>query len=155
MNVRRAAILVAALLPTVPLSAQAQEDEVLSVVNRLFDGMRTKDSSMVRSVFHPNARMVSFRGDSTVPGSIDRFVQFMGTPSEEIWNEPIWDAEVRVDGNLAMVWTKYAFLRGPNGDQLSHCGVDAFFLHRGAGGWKISVLTDTRQQEGCEMPPGH
>ncbi len=83
-------------------------------------------------------------------GSIDGFVKGVGTPHEKVWNESIWDSEVRIDGNLAHVWTKYAFYLG---EDFSHCGVDAFQLFKDDNGWRIFQLTDTRQFEDCELPP--
>lgn len=71
-------------------------------------------------------------------------------PHDAVWDERIWDTQVRIDGNLASVWTKYAFYLGP---QFSHCGIDHFLLFRRAEGWKIIHLADTRRREGCEMPP--
>ena len=47
------------------------------------------------------------------------------------------------------VWAKYAFYAG---EQLSHCGVDAFQLVKGAEGGKIFHIADTRRREGCETP---
>jgi hypothetical protein len=43
----------------------------------------------------------------------------------------------------------YAFFAG---DTFSHCGVNAFQLFKGADGWKIFHIADTRRREGCEMP---
>ena len=127
---------------------------VLKVVNRLFDGMRAGDSSMVSSTFYPGATMfTSFTNREGQPvlkkGDLQRFLKAVGTPHDEVWDEPIWDTEVRIDGNLAQVWTKYAFYAG---DRFSHCGVDAFQLTNTKNGWKIFHLTDTRQKEGCEVP---
>ena len=136
------------------LQAQAGESEVLTVVRKLFDGMRAGDSAMVRSVFDPEARLVSTDqrdGQPTVRvTAADAFVAAVGRPHDAVWDERIWDTEVRMDGNLASVWTKYAFYRG---DQFSHCGVDAFHLVRRADGWKIVDLADTRRREGCETRP--
>lgn len=139
-------------------AVQAQttpEGDVLAVVRRLFDGMRAGDSAMVRSVFAAEARLVSTdtrEGQPTVRvTTADAFVAAVGRPHDAIWDEQIWDTEIRVDGNLAAVWTKYAFFLG---DRFSHCGVDAFHLVRRTDGWKIVDLADTRQREGCAMPPG-
>lgn len=141
----------ATLTVAAPGAAQNAEEEVLAVVHRLFDGMRAGDSAMVRSTFAGEARLVSTgpQGMQVIP--VDRFVQMVGTPHDSIYDEPIWDVRVQIDGPLAAVWAKYAFFLGT---QFSHCGVDAFQLHRGPEGWKIFHLADTRQREGCEMPPG-
>lgn len=147
-------MVLAALALSTPLDAQVPQEEVLAVVRRLFDGMRAGDSTIVRSVFDANARLVSSGerdGQPTVQiQTVDGFVAAVGQPHDAVWDERIWDTEVRVDGNVAAVWTKYAFYLG---DQFSHCGVDAFHLVRRAEGWKIVDLADTRRREGCETPP--
>ena len=129
------------------------EDEVMRTVNQLFEGMRLGDSTLVRSAFTKNARMMTVFVKDGEPvlrtGSLDKFVSAVGTPHDKIWDEPIWDFEVRIDGNLAQVWTKYAFYLG---NEFSHCGVDAFQLFLNADGWKIFQLTDTRQFENCNPP---
>ncbi|MEO1053818.1 MAG: nuclear transport factor 2 family protein [Bacteroidota bacterium] len=130
------------------------EKAVMKPIEDLFNGMRAGDSSMVHSAFYTKVTMhTSFTGRDGKPalreGSLDRFLIAVGTPHDVVWDEPIWDYEVRIDGNLAQVWTKYAFYAGEN---FSHCGVDAFHLTRTDGGWKIFHLTDTRQKEGCDIP---
>ena len=34
----------------------------------------------------------------------------------------------------------------------SHCGANSFQLMKGADGWKIVYLVDSRRTEGCEIP---
>lgn len=141
-------------LVTSGLRAQTTEADVLAVVRRLFDGMRAGDSAIVRSVFDANARLVSADDRDGQPlvqvRTADTFVAAVGRPHDAVWDERIWGTEVRIDGNLASVWTRYAFYLG---DRFSHCGVDAFHLVRRAEGWKIVDLADTRRREACEMPP--
>ncbi len=148
---RIVSIAAALLASAAPLAAQgADERAVLDVVQRLFDGMRTADSVLVRSVFHPDARLIStgMRNGEPAVGviPIDGFVQAVGG-AEAVWDEKIFDPQVRIDGNLAQVWTEYTFHAG---ERFSHCGVDAFLLARTTDGWKIASLADTRRREGCE-----
>jgi hypothetical protein len=139
----------------IPVTAVAQENEeaeVMAVVETLFDAMRAGDSSAMRAVLHPGATAASVFVQEGVPTlareeSMDGFVQAVGTPHDEVWDERIWDAEVRVDGNLATAWMQYAFYRG---EQFSHCGVDAFQLFKDQSGWKVFHIADTRRREGCE-----
>ncbi|HUF30932.1 MAG TPA: hypothetical protein VMM77_09790, partial [Gemmatimonadaceae bacterium] len=55
--------IVLAALSTAPPDAKAQsssgdaEQEVLAVVKKLFDGMRTKDTAMMRTLFDSSARL--------------------------------------------------------------------------------------------------
>jgi Putative lumazine-binding len=136
---------------TGPVLGQSSEAEVMATVQRLFDGMRAGDSGMVRSAFHPEARLARATPDGLSANPLDPFVTAIGTPHDQVWDEVIWDSEVQVDGHLAQVWTQYAFYRG---DQFSHCGVDAFQLVNTADGWKIFQLTDTTRRDGCPTPPG-
>ena len=103
------------------------EQAAINTVKTLFDGMRASDSTMLRSVLHPEAHLQSsFTNKAGLPvlrgGSVDNWVKSVGTPHEEIYDEKIWSYKVRVDGNLASVWTEYTFYVG---EKLSHCGVNA------------------------------
>ncbi len=149
------------LLAGAPLLAQAApgghsalEQDVLTVVTRLFDGMRARDTAMVRSVFAPGAELKGAGTRNGTPGvastSADEFIRMVGAATGPTWDERIHHPEVRIDGNLASVWTVYDFYLG---DKLSHCGVDAFHLARFPDGWKIIALADTRRREGCGQAP--
>jgi ketosteroid isomerase-like protein len=153
------AIMLLTILLAGPAAAQAQQDEeaaVRAVVESMFDAMRAGDSTALRAVLHPGATAATAFVRDGVPtlnreASLDQFVQAVGTPHEAVWDERIWDTEVRIDGTLATVWTPYAFYAG---DQFSHCGVDAFQLFKSEDGWKVFHIADTRRREGCEMPDG-
>ena len=136
-----------------PASAQTPEDEVRAILDQLFDGMRAGDSTAVRAAFHDNATIASSFSREGTPmlqsGSIDAFVNAVGTPHEQVWDEKIWDVKIHVRDNLAVAWMDYAFFLG---EQLSHCGVNSFQLVRTEAGWKTVHIIDTRQQEGCEVP---
>lgn len=142
-----------------PCVVHAQPDQeglaIMKPVTTLFAGMNLGDSAMVHSAFAENATMASIGKDKTGKvvlrreSSISGFLKAVGTPHDEPWSEPIWDARIEVDGDLAQVWTQYAFYRGK---KFSHCGVDAFQLVRQNGVWKIFHLTDTRQTENCNVP---
>jgi hypothetical protein len=138
-----------------PLRAQAAEAEVRAVVDRLFDAMRSGDSTAVRAVFHPEARLQTVGAQSGTPvlrtEPIDAFVRAVGSPRAEVWDERIWDVEIQVDGDLAAAWMQYAFFVG---ERFSHCGVNAFQFFRAPEGWQVTQITDTRRRDGCPEPPG-
>lgn len=134
-------------------SAPPGAAEVVAVVQRLFDGMRAGDSAIVRSVFHPQARMVSASSGPDgaprvrVESGIDGFVKAVGTPHAQVWDERFWNEKVEIDGPLASVWVDYSFYAGAT---FSHCGVDHFLMVRGDDrAWRILSLADTRRTEGC------
>lgn len=132
---------------------QAGTEDVLAVIERLFDGMRTGDSTAVRAVFDDEAQMQTIDPQGDAPaireGSVDRFVKAVGESRDEVWDERIWDPVVHIDEPLATAWVPYAFYLD---DTLSHCGVNAFHLIRRTDDWKIFHLVDTRHQEDCTIP---
>lgn len=109
--------------------AQSAEREVLAVVQRLFDGMRARDTA---------ARWT--------PDSPDAWLAGVARPRAAILDERISNPVVHVDGPLASVWVDYSFYLG---EQFLHCGVDSFHLVKGTAGWSIIDLADTRRTEGC------
>lgn len=124
----------------------------LAAVERMFEGMRTADSAMVRSVFVPGARFAMIDTRST-PAAI-RFDTVGGwiaaiASSNRRWDEQIYDVQVRVDGNIAQVWAPYTFYLDK---QVRHCGVNAIDLLRDGEGWKVTQLADTRRRENCPDP---
>lgn len=146
-------------LPNAPLAHAhavlqdpSEEDAVVAVVQRLFDAMNANDGEMAASVFHPEARLGRAGDDGIGFSSAEGIVSAIGRPKERVWEEPIWDWTVHVDGRLAQMWTKYAFyLDG----EFSHCGTDAFELYKTPdAGWQVTQLVDTRRTEDCWYPPG-
>jgi hypothetical protein len=134
------------------VAEQKGEAEVLAVVNRLWEAMRTNDSTMARSVFDTSAQMVRI-----VDRDGTRFVQWQRADNfaraigraREPWIERMVAPEVRIDANLASVWTWYDFTVG---GKVSHCGYDSIELARMLDGWKIIYIADTQQRTGCEQP---
>ena len=138
-----------------PATAERREAEaeVLAVVNRLWEAMRTNDSVMARSVFDSTAqfaRIVDRDGARFVRWSrADGFVKAIGSATTP-WIERMVAPEVRVDGNLASVWTWYDFTVD---GKVSHCGYDSIELAKLLTGWKIIYISDTQQRTGCDKPP--
>jgi hypothetical protein len=133
-------------------AAQANDDiaAVRAVVLRMFEGMKLADSAMVRSTFDPGARFAMRR---TVDGKVnivysspDGWISGIARSNRQ-WEERLFDTEIRVDGDIASVWTGYNFyLNGA----LRHCGVDTIELIRTDAGWKVTQLSDSQRREGCK-----
>ena len=137
------------LFPFFAFSQKEAKKEVRQVIDQLFEGMRKGDSSMVRKTFLPNATLntsfVNLKGEAKLhQDSITSFLNAIGTPHTEIWDERILSCEIMVDDNLATVWTKYAFYAN---NVYSHEGVNAFQLVKLNGVWKILIITDTRRKK--------
>lgn len=137
-----------------PAAAQnADEAAVRDVVKRLFDGMRSRDTTMMRSVFAEQALFYGVGQDGNVrTDTPDAFIRSIAAaPDGMVLDEVLHDTEVRIDGPLAVVWTYYDFFAG---DRFSHCGYDAMQLLKSQGEWKIVSLADTRRREGCKQQRG-
>jgi len=137
---------------TTPAAAQSSKDEVLAVVDALFDAMRAADSAAVRKLFHPEMGKMASSGvrDSVAGvgfGAIDGFVKAVGESEPGAFDERIGPAEIRIDDNLATVFTPYVFHYNGN---LLHCGVNVFLIARAGEAWQIVGLADTRRGQGCE-----
>ncbi|MEX0608943.1 MAG: nuclear transport factor 2 family protein [Balneolaceae bacterium] len=148
-------LLAASLLYLIPAGLQAQptsdESDVKQTIVQLFDGMRTSDSSMVSTAFTPDAIMQTIgkneEGMTIVHnGSLEGFLKAVGTPKKIIWDEQISSYEIKIDGELASVWTPYKFFAGEN---FSHCGVNSFQLAKFEESWKIFHIVDTRRTTNC------
>ena len=134
-----------------PAAAQSPEDEVRAVIDKLFDGMRAGDSTMVRSAFHDGALMGRATDKGYRVGPVDGFVTMVGSPHDEVFDERIWDVKILVDQRLASAWMEYAFYLGEN---LHHCGVNSMQFYKTDDGWKIAYLADTNRGMNCEIPAG-
>lgn len=129
-----------------------QEQEVIKIIQQMFDGMRAGDSSMVSAVFAPEMTMKSFftnkEGKAVLrKGNAQGFLDAVGTPHDKVWDEKIWSYEVKIEDRLAIAWTDYTFYLG---GEMSHCGVNTFTLFNSDAGWVITDITDTRKREGCQ-----
>ncbi len=130
--------------------ASGEEAQVVAVVHQLFEAMRTNDGEMAARTFHPEARLGRASEDGISFEPPDGLISMIAREKDEVYDEPLWDWTVEVDGRLAQMWTKYAFYIG---DEFSHCGTDAFQLYKGESGWQITQLVDTMRSEGCWYPP--
>lgn len=140
-----------AAVATPALAQNTERDAVLATVQKVFDAMRTRDTILLKSAFDTSARLVGVRtrdGTSSVTLTTpSRFgAAITGAKAGNVWNERIYDPDVRIDGNLAQVWAYYTFHMN---DTFSHCGIDAFMLLKVGDTWKITQLADTERPQGC------
>lgn len=149
------AALLACAISAQPLAAQDERAQVLATVQKLFDGMRTRDTALMRSAFLPGAKLFGMRtrqdGTAYVQQITElQFAEFVMRDTRASWTERAFEPEVRIEGTLATVWAAYDFHFGT---EMSHCGVDAVQLLRTADGWKIVSIADTFQRTGCPSRP--
>lgn len=134
--------------------AQGAKDDTASikiVIDNLFLGMKEGDSAKVHGSFSDYAVFNSIyktseNGFSMHKESLESFLDAVGAPHKEIWNEKLLSYTYNIDYGLAHVWTEYEFYVN---DQFSHCGVNSFTLTKENDSWKILSITDTRRKKPC------
>ena len=157
-----AALLMATLSWSAPASAMGQEAPadradraaVLAAVETFFTSMTAKDVEAARRVLEPRGRFFSTRIATDGTRSVRTFTNQEYLDGLEggtaVQQERMWDAQVRIHGDIATVWGAYDF---HTDGTFSHCGVDAFDLIRTPDGWKITGGVYTVQPAGCAPSP--
>jgi hypothetical protein len=137
--------------------SQRQIDDrtaVLETVRELFRALGARDVARMEELKLPHAMTVSIRSDGEAEYPTVRSVPEVTESIASVtvpMLERIWDAEVRVDGDIASVWAPYDFWVDGS---FSHCGHDAVHLVRVNGRWRISAMTYTvAQPPECRTHP--
>ncbi len=130
----------------------ADEGEVIATIQRTFDAMRSKDTTVFRAQFDTLARIVITRTRNGQPQAmvvpIEQFVANIGRSTAHL-DEQIFNPTVMIDDNMATVWVGYTFhVDG----KFSHCGMDSFQLVRGTSAWRIIHVVDTQRNDRCPGP---
>lgn len=131
--------------------SQGTEDSVKNVVNKLFDGMKQSNRAMLLNCFADSAVLQTIgrnrEGKLIVRNeSIQDFAASIASTAPGSLDERISFNMIKIDGDLASVWTPYSFYYN---NKFSHCGVNSFQLVRTADGWKIQYIIDTRRKDQC------
>lgn len=144
-------LLLVGLLCISQTKAQSTEDSVKAVITKMFHAMQESDSASLISCFAPDAILQTIgrtkNGETKI--ATEKFSDFAASIARQpkgSLDERIIFETVKLDDNLALVWTPYSFYF--NG-KFSHCGVNSFQLVRFNGEWKIQYIIDTRRREPC------
>ena len=146
--------LFAILVFSTNIKSQVNQDSVAitQVIDNLFLGMKTGDSSLVRKSFHPNVKLetifINKNGETKLKNEdLDKFIIAVGKPHEGEWNEKIISYTIQTDQIMAHVWANYKFYVN---ELFIHCGVNSFQFVKLNNEWKIIHLIDTRRKQGCD-----
>jgi len=139
-------VVAAALTTAGPVNGQTRDQDVLAVVTRFFDGMRARDTAVIASTLFGEVTLVTTATDNAGKPvarseAMTGFMESVAKATGKL-DERISSPEVRVEDNLATVWTRYELYVN---DKYSHCGIDAFQLVKTDTGWRISAIADTRR----------
>jgi hypothetical protein len=130
---------------------QTSADSVKQTIINLFVAMKNSDRNLLQSVFADSAilQTIGYQKSSGIMvrnQQVNAFIDQVSRLPVNAADERITFDMVKVDADLASVWTPYQFYyRG----EFSHCGVNSFQLVRIKGAWKIQYLIDTRRKDKC------
>lgn len=133
--------------------AAAEAEAVSELAATFLAALSAADTAELSRSLAPGAMVLSVREGESGPilRAVTRedFLTSLGGEDQELL-ERMWDPEVKVDGDVAMVWTPYDFFL--NGE-FSHCGTDAFTFLKGPEGWQVAAITYNVVREGCTPSP--
>lgn len=150
---RSAGLVAAAIVPLLaatPARAQSDERAVVAAVTKFLDGIRTRDTSLMRSTVVSGATFVRVGGPTGLdaPSAIDGIIERTGKGTGPGNDERIETPKVQIDEQLASLWAYFTLTR-PNETRIDVCGVNVFLLRKGPDGWKIFQIAATSRTEGC------
>ena len=143
MPVKQLVFFTAILAMSVAVRAFAQaaeEQAVLAPIHAMFDGMSKRDAAAIKAPTLSGGTMVLMRNGKPVQMTFDAFAERVAKPGTTQIEERIHDPLVRIDNDLAVVWTPFDFLID---GKVDHCGTDLFNLVRIDGRWIIASIADT------------
>ena len=147
----RVAVAIAALLAATAARAQSDERAVVAAVTKFLDGIRIRDTSLMRSTVVSGATFLSVGGPTGLgaPSAIDGIIEGTGKGTGPGNDERIETPKVQIDEPLASLLSYFTLTR-PNETKIDVCGVNVFLLRKGPDGWKIFQIAATSRTEGCK-----
>jgi hypothetical protein len=131
----------------------SQKDDIKNTINTFFEGLHNGDTTLVNKVVSKKLQLQTVIENAIgeirlLETSKSQFLKMISSkkPTDK-WFEKIQSFEIRIDENLASVWTPYKFYLN---DNFSHCGVNSFQLFNNNGTWEIIYIIDTRRKEMCK-----
>lgn len=137
------------------LTAQnsSEEKAIKKTIETFFDGLQKGDSTIVSSTLHSTIKLqTTYTGKDGKNVLLTESRQNVLTgiankKPEHTYFEKLLSWDIKVDGNLASVWTPYEFYLN---NTFSHCGANSFQLYNDNGTWKIVYLVDMRRRGNCD-----
>jgi ketosteroid isomerase-like protein len=145
-----AAAAIASLLVAAPAHAQSDEGAVVAAVTKFLDGIRTRDTALMRSAVAAGATLVPVGGPTGLgaPSTIDAVIERTGKGTGPGNDERIEEPKVQIDDQLASLWAYFTLTRAGE-TRIDRCGTNLFLLRKGPDGWRVFQIAATSRTEGC------
>lgn len=133
------------------LNAQVSKEEkaVKQTITTFFNGLHNGDSTLAKSVLHQHIKIQTTftnKGNKKVlkTETKEQLLKMIASkPKDKKYLEKLLSYTIKIDGNLASVWTPYEFYVD---GKFSHCGANSFQLFNNNGKWEIIYLVDMRRR---------
>ena len=147
--------LLIAIVFSVSVSAQKDKEkkEIKNTIETFFLGLQKGDSTILKSTLHKDIKIqttfTNKKGEKHLKTETRKklLINVANKKPENIYLEKLLSYTIKVDGNLASVWTPYEFYLN---DNFSHCGANSFQLFNNNGKWEIIYLVDMRRRVNCK-----
>ena len=152
----RIIVLLLLLVSSSVVKAQQEEKEkqaIKKVIETFFEGLHKGDSTIMKKTLHAEIKIqttATNREGQKLLKTEERqqlLVNIARKKPSDVYLEKLLSYDIKVDGNLASVWTPYEFYF--NG-KFSHCGANSFQLFNNNGTWEIIYLVDMRRRGNCK-----
>ncbi|MDE1207825.1 nuclear transport factor 2 family protein [Tenacibaculum larymnensis] len=140
---------------TTMVSAQENSEKkaIKNTIETFFEGLHKGDSTLVSSTLNSTINIqTTFTNKEgkkvlVTESKAKLLTNIANKKPEHTYLEKLLSWDIKVDGNLASVWTPYEFYLN---DKFSHCGANSFQLFNNNGKWEIIYLVDMRRKDNCE-----
>ena len=139
------ALTLALSVPTLAAKTGSPEEKVVLIpLQALLDGLAKRDRAAMTAQLLPGGSATLMRKGKPVQLGFDAFVERLSAPGTDTREERINNPLIRIDNNIAIIWTRFVFLL--NG-KVDHCGTDIVNLVKVDGQWLISSIGDTSRTD--------
>lgn len=151
----RIIVLLVLLVTVNVVTAQQKEEEkaIKNVIETFFEGLHKGDSTIMKKTLHKEIKIqttaTNQKGERLLKTEERQqlLINIAKKKPTDVYLEKLLSYDIKVDGNLASVWTPYEFYFNGN---FSHCGANSFQLFNNNGTWEIIYLVDMRRRGNCD-----
>ena len=137
------------------VSSQEKSNKALikQTIDTFFEGLHKGDSTIIASTLHKTVKIQTTATNKEgkkllkTETRAELLKAIASKKTEDTYLEKLLSYDIKIDGNLASVWTPYEFYYNGN---FSHCGANSFQLFDNNGKWEIIYLVDMRRRSSCK-----
>ena len=134
---------------------ETSKQAIKKTINLFFEGLHKGDSTLMKKTLHKDIKIQTTNSNTKgekflkTESRLGLLTNVANKKPENKYFEKLLSYDIKIDGNLASVWTPYEFYFNGN---FNHCGANSFQLFNNNGSWEIIYLVDMRRRQGCKPP---